>query len=159
MIEAVPVLVVGTGKIGPRKHGAVFGDIHQAIWGKVGQWLDQGRINKAENGNADAHSEREDEDGRECETKVVSKLSHRETQVLCNGFPGEGDQAVTLLAEIRCITELARGSEISLPWRCSTGNQFFFGLLTMEGHLFVKPENQADRMEQTVAWFDKYLKE
>jgi len=27
-----------------------------------------------------------------------------------------------------------------------------------EGHLFVKPENQADRMDQTVAWFDKYLK-
>ena len=27
-----------------------------------------------------------------------------------------------------------------------------------EGHLFIKPENQADRMHQTVAWFDKYLK-
>ncbi len=27
-----------------------------------------------------------------------------------------------------------------------------------EGHLFLKPENQADRMDQTVAWFDKYLK-
>jgi dipeptidyl aminopeptidase/acylaminoacyl peptidase len=27
-----------------------------------------------------------------------------------------------------------------------------------EGHLFTKPENQADRMDQTVAWFDKYLK-
>jgi dipeptidyl aminopeptidase/acylaminoacyl peptidase len=28
-----------------------------------------------------------------------------------------------------------------------------------EGHLFIKPENQSDRMDQTVAWFDKYLKE
>jgi dipeptidyl aminopeptidase/acylaminoacyl peptidase len=27
-----------------------------------------------------------------------------------------------------------------------------------EGHLFVKPENQADRLNQTLAWFDKYLK-
>ena len=27
-----------------------------------------------------------------------------------------------------------------------------------EGHMFVKPENQADRMDQTLAWFDKYLK-
>jgi dipeptidyl aminopeptidase/acylaminoacyl peptidase len=27
-----------------------------------------------------------------------------------------------------------------------------------EGHLFVKPENQADRMDQTLSWFDKYLK-
>jgi dipeptidyl aminopeptidase/acylaminoacyl peptidase len=27
-----------------------------------------------------------------------------------------------------------------------------------EGHMFVKPENQADRLDQTVAWFDKYLK-
>ena len=27
-----------------------------------------------------------------------------------------------------------------------------------EGHLFLKPENQADRMDQTVEWFDKYLK-
>jgi dipeptidyl aminopeptidase/acylaminoacyl peptidase len=27
-----------------------------------------------------------------------------------------------------------------------------------EGHLFVKPENQTDRMDRTVAWFDKYLK-
>ena len=27
-----------------------------------------------------------------------------------------------------------------------------------EGHMFIKPENQADRLEQTVAWFDKYLK-
>jgi acylaminoacyl-peptidase len=27
-----------------------------------------------------------------------------------------------------------------------------------EGHLFIKPEHQVDRMEQTVAWFDKYLK-
>src|SRR5437763_4520960 len=27
-----------------------------------------------------------------------------------------------------------------------------------EGHLFVKPENQADRMNQSLAWFDKYLK-
>jgi len=27
-----------------------------------------------------------------------------------------------------------------------------------EGHLFVEPKNQADRMDQTVAWFDKYLK-
>jgi dipeptidyl aminopeptidase/acylaminoacyl peptidase len=26
-----------------------------------------------------------------------------------------------------------------------------------EGHLFMKPENQTDRMERTVAWFDKYL--
>jgi dipeptidyl aminopeptidase/acylaminoacyl peptidase len=27
-----------------------------------------------------------------------------------------------------------------------------------EGHLFIKPENQADRLDRTVAWFDKYLK-
>ena len=27
-----------------------------------------------------------------------------------------------------------------------------------EGHLFIKPEHQADRMSQMVAWFDKYLK-
>jgi dipeptidyl aminopeptidase/acylaminoacyl peptidase len=27
-----------------------------------------------------------------------------------------------------------------------------------EGHLFLKPENQVDRMNQTLAWFDKYLK-
>ena len=27
-----------------------------------------------------------------------------------------------------------------------------------EGHLFVEPKNQADRMDQTVAWFDKYLR-
>lgn len=27
-----------------------------------------------------------------------------------------------------------------------------------EGHLFLKPENQTDRMNQTMAWFDKYLK-
>jgi dipeptidyl aminopeptidase/acylaminoacyl peptidase len=27
-----------------------------------------------------------------------------------------------------------------------------------EGHLFIEPKHQADRMEQTVAWFDKYLK-
>jgi len=28
-----------------------------------------------------------------------------------------------------------------------------------EGHLFLKPEHQTDRLEQTVAWFGKYLKE
>jgi dipeptidyl aminopeptidase/acylaminoacyl peptidase len=27
-----------------------------------------------------------------------------------------------------------------------------------EGHLFIKPENQAARMNQMLAWFDKYLK-
>src|SRR6266705_906692 len=27
-----------------------------------------------------------------------------------------------------------------------------------EGHLYLKPQNQTDRMDQTVAWFDKYLK-
>jgi dipeptidyl aminopeptidase/acylaminoacyl peptidase len=27
-----------------------------------------------------------------------------------------------------------------------------------EGHLFLKPENQADRINQLLAWFDKYLK-
>jgi dipeptidyl aminopeptidase/acylaminoacyl peptidase len=27
-----------------------------------------------------------------------------------------------------------------------------------EGHLFIEPKHQVDRMEQTVAWFDKYLK-
>jgi dipeptidyl aminopeptidase/acylaminoacyl peptidase len=27
-----------------------------------------------------------------------------------------------------------------------------------EGHLFIKPENQTNRMDQTVAWFDEYLK-
>jgi dipeptidyl aminopeptidase/acylaminoacyl peptidase len=27
-----------------------------------------------------------------------------------------------------------------------------------EGHMFVKPENQVDRLDQTIAWFDKYLK-
>ncbi|MGA7273644.1 MAG: S9 family peptidase, partial [Candidatus Udaeobacter sp.] len=27
-----------------------------------------------------------------------------------------------------------------------------------EGHLFIVPKNQADRMDQTVAWFDKYLR-
>lgn len=26
-----------------------------------------------------------------------------------------------------------------------------------EGHMFVKPENQTDRLDQTMAWFDKYL--
>jgi hypothetical protein len=25
--------------------------------------------------------------------------------------------------------------------------------------MFVKPENQADRLDQTMAWFDKYLKQ
>jgi len=28
-----------------------------------------------------------------------------------------------------------------------------------EGHLLLKPEHQADRLEQTVAWLDKYLQE
>jgi dipeptidyl aminopeptidase/acylaminoacyl peptidase len=27
-----------------------------------------------------------------------------------------------------------------------------------EGHMFVRPEHQIDRMDQTLAWFDKYLK-
>jgi len=27
-----------------------------------------------------------------------------------------------------------------------------------EGHMFIKPEHQADRLDQTVGWFDKYLK-
>src|SRR5881392_3491979 len=27
-----------------------------------------------------------------------------------------------------------------------------------EGHLFIEPKHQADRLEQTVGWFDKYLK-
>ena len=27
-----------------------------------------------------------------------------------------------------------------------------------EGHLFMKPENQSDRMDQMLTWFDKYLK-
>jgi dipeptidyl aminopeptidase/acylaminoacyl peptidase len=27
-----------------------------------------------------------------------------------------------------------------------------------EGHMFIDPKHQADRLEQTVAWFDKYLK-
>lgn len=27
-----------------------------------------------------------------------------------------------------------------------------------EGHMFLDPKHQADRLEQTVAWFDKYLK-
>jgi dipeptidyl aminopeptidase/acylaminoacyl peptidase len=27
-----------------------------------------------------------------------------------------------------------------------------------EGHLFIEPKNQVDRLEQTVAWFDKYLR-
>jgi dipeptidyl aminopeptidase/acylaminoacyl peptidase len=27
-----------------------------------------------------------------------------------------------------------------------------------EGHLFIEPKNQADRLEQTVVWFDKYLR-
>jgi dipeptidyl aminopeptidase/acylaminoacyl peptidase len=27
-----------------------------------------------------------------------------------------------------------------------------------EGHMFVKPEHQSDRLDQTLAWFDKYLK-
>ena len=27
-----------------------------------------------------------------------------------------------------------------------------------EGHLFLEPKNQADRMDQTIAWFDKYLR-
>ena len=28
-----------------------------------------------------------------------------------------------------------------------------------EGHLFIKPEHQVDRMEQTLGWFDKYLED
>ena len=27
-----------------------------------------------------------------------------------------------------------------------------------EGHMFIEPKHQADRLEQTVGWFDKYLK-
>jgi dipeptidyl aminopeptidase/acylaminoacyl peptidase len=49
-------------------------------------------------------------------------------------------------------------------------NEFWHALKTLsvptqlivypgEGHLFVKPENQADRLDQTIKWFDKYLKE
>ena len=26
-----------------------------------------------------------------------------------------------------------------------------------EGHMFVKPENQVDRLDQTLGWFDRYL--
>jgi dipeptidyl aminopeptidase/acylaminoacyl peptidase len=28
-----------------------------------------------------------------------------------------------------------------------------------EGHLFIEPKNQTDRLDQTVGWFDKYLKQ
>jgi dipeptidyl aminopeptidase/acylaminoacyl peptidase len=28
-----------------------------------------------------------------------------------------------------------------------------------EGHMFVKPENQVNRLDQAIAWFDKYLKQ
>ncbi len=28
-----------------------------------------------------------------------------------------------------------------------------------EGHMFVKPENQVDRLDQTIGWFDKYLQQ
>jgi acylaminoacyl-peptidase len=28
-----------------------------------------------------------------------------------------------------------------------------------EGHMFIEPKHQVDRLEQTVAWFDKYLKQ
>jgi dipeptidyl aminopeptidase/acylaminoacyl peptidase len=28
-----------------------------------------------------------------------------------------------------------------------------------EGHLFIEPKHQADRMDRTVAWFDKYLRQ
>jgi dipeptidyl aminopeptidase/acylaminoacyl peptidase len=28
-----------------------------------------------------------------------------------------------------------------------------------EGHLFIEPKNQAERLDQTVAWFDKYLRQ
>ena len=27
-----------------------------------------------------------------------------------------------------------------------------------EGHMFIEPKHQADRLEETVGWFDKYLK-
>jgi dipeptidyl aminopeptidase/acylaminoacyl peptidase len=27
-----------------------------------------------------------------------------------------------------------------------------------EGHMFIEPKHQVDRLEQTLAWFDKYLK-
>src|SRR5206468_3702393 len=27
-----------------------------------------------------------------------------------------------------------------------------------EGHMFIEPKHQADRLEQTIGWFDKYLK-
>jgi hypothetical protein len=27
-----------------------------------------------------------------------------------------------------------------------------------EGHMFIEPKHQVDRLEQTMAWFDKYLK-
>ena len=26
-----------------------------------------------------------------------------------------------------------------------------------EGHMFIKPENHIDRLDQTISWFDKYL--
>jgi dipeptidyl aminopeptidase/acylaminoacyl peptidase len=51
----------------------------------------------------------------------------------------------------------------------SQSYEFWHGLKTIgvptqliiypgEGHLFLAPKHQADRMDQTVAWFDKYLK-
>jgi len=33
-----------------------------------------------------------------------------------------------------------------------------FVVYAHEGHMFIKPEHQADRLDETVGWFDRYLK-
>ena len=50
------------------------------------------------------------------------------------------------------------GSEQMYQAMKSLGRETQLVVYPGEGHMFIKPKHQTDRLEQTVAWFDKYLK-
>ena len=52
-----------------------------------------------------------------------------------------------------CIAVVRVLARVENPWCADKADH-----LSGEGHLFIEPKNQADRMDQTVAWFDKYLR-
>ena len=131
-----------------RTEAIAFEELDEAAGIFVGEWLNEGGIDKGEDGDAGGDAESEDEDCGDGEAGVLAELAKSKTQVLEDGLRAEGDHSVALFLEQRRISELADGCGVRGLRRETGGDQLALGLLAMKGHLLVKLAAEAVAAKQ-----------
>jgi hypothetical protein len=81
-VELLPIEVVGIRKVGLAKERDALKHTNEPGRIPVRQRFEQCRVDKGENGHAGAHSERQHDDRRGGESKVLSQLPNRKANIV-----------------------------------------------------------------------------